>query len=216
MVIEGGAFSGSPPFFFYLPSPIFILLHQPLVQGFSIFRESEAVTLGDSFRIDLRRSDAALYHRHGGYQPAEPSVTDYNRWRPQVLLAPDAGQPQHLADVGPCIVLRGWCPTGDDVFHRKVLLPFLQPLVVGVQCFPGGPIAIGHRFELYKRLVGLLLARSLPAGGRAADVERVVVSDSSFHDVLMFDVFFFTTEYMEFHGVFLLGGCSCRGILTIP
>jgi hypothetical protein len=37
-------------------------------------------------------------------------------------------------------------------------------------------------------LVGLLLARSLPAVGRVADVERVVVSDSSFHDVLMFDV----------------------------
>ena len=187
MVIEGGAFSGSPPFFFYLPSPIFILLHQPLVQGLRMLRESESVAHADGFRINLRGRDAALYHRHGGYQPAKLSVAVHIRWRQQVLLASDAGQPQHLADVGPCIVLRGWCPTGDDVFHRKVFLSFLQPLVVGVQCFPGGPIAISHRFELYKRLVGLLLARSLPAVGRVADVERVVVSCSSCFHVMSFE-----------------------------
>ena len=77
--------------------------------------------------------------------------------------------------------------------------------VIGLQNLPCSSIAIGHGFKLYKWFVGLLLACSLPMRWWATDIERIVISDSSFHGFL----FFFTTEDTEFHGVFLFS-FSCH------
>ena len=69
----------------------------------------------------------------------------------------------------------------DDGFHAERLLLHEEAVEVRVERTPHSPISIGHGLELYKRFIVLLLGHALPTGVASADVERVVVSESSCH-----------------------------------
>ena len=77
----------------------------------------------------------------------------------------------------------------DDALYRKGLAMALEVLPVAFQYLPCGTITVGHRLELYEAGIGLLYPCTLPMVGRVADVERIVVSDSS-HVLLFFDEFY--------------------------
>lgn len=162
-----------------LPIPIFILALQPFLQLLAVGGEGQLVALGDGFGIYLGKGEAALDARHGGHHPAQSAVAGGVAGWEQPFVASDAGHHQHGADVGFGIVLHGWCPTADDVPHREVLAFRAEALVVALQDFPCRPIAVGHGLELDECAVGLSFAGALPTGGRAADIEGIVVSDSS-------------------------------------
>ena len=89
-------------------------------------------------------------------------------------------EPGHSADVGNVAfgVVLGWrCPSAYDLLNGT------QPVLVciGAEQAEGGSDAPFHGGELHKVGVGLLRPLPLPFGGCAADVQRVVVSDSSGH-----------------------------------
>ncbi len=90
-------------------------------------------------------------------------------------------EPGHSADVGNVAfgVVLGWrCPSAYDLLNGT------QSVLVGIgaEQAEGGSDAPFHGGELHKVGVGLLRPLPLPFGGCAADVQRVVVSDSSGHD----------------------------------
>ena len=90
-------------------------------------------------------------------------------------------EPGHSADVGNVAfgVVLGWrCPSAYDLLNgtQSVLVS------IGAEQAEGGSDAPFHGGELHKVGVGLLRPLPLPFGGCAADVQRVVVSDSSCHD----------------------------------
>ena len=89
-------------------------------------------------------------------------------------------EPGHSADVGNVafgVVLGWWCPSAYDLLYgtQSVLVS------IGAEQAEGGSDAPFHGGELHKVGVGLIRPLPLPFGGCAADVQRVVVSDSSGH-----------------------------------
>lgn len=99
-------------------------------------------------------------------------------------MTADSAETEHLTDIGfRVVVVLGRRPAADDVPHRKRLALHAEALVVGLKHLPGGTIAVGHTLELYKFFIFLLVRSTLPAVGRVSDIERVVVSDTSWFHV---------------------------------
>ena len=97
------------------------------------------------------------------------------------FVATQRGEPEDGGYIGVCVVFRRGCPSADDALHGEDGALLSEMLPIAFQYLPGCPVAVSHRLELYKTLVGLLHPHAFPAVGRVADVERVVISDSSFH-----------------------------------
>ena len=105
--------------------------------------------------------------------------------RKQLLFLSDACQLLDGADVGLGIVLRGWCPSVEDVPHVDGFLLGDEAVEVRVERAPCSALAIGHALDGDKLRVGLFFGHALPLGTGLAYVEWVVVSESSwFHGVL--------------------------------
>lgn len=132
------------------------------------------------FSVYLVGTGSGLHTSHGDEQSFQPFVSQRVVGREEDFLSPQASEQEHGADVafGVVVVLRR-CPPADDVSHGKGLpfLPEAQP--VGMKQFAGSPIAVSHAPELHEARVGLLYRHALPSAGGVADVEWVVVSDSS-------------------------------------
>jgi hypothetical protein len=69
----------------------------------------------------------------------------------------------------------------DDVVDGEQPLLCDEAVEVGEEYPLCRPVAVGQGGELYECSVGLFLAHALPAGIVQADIEWVVVSESSFH-----------------------------------
>ena len=100
-----------------------------------------------------------------------------------ILVTTQSAQFYHGLHIGLGIVFGGRCLASDDVSYIiRCPLP-TETKAVRVQYLPGSPIAVGHGLELDETLVGLCGGCSLPLVRRTTDVQRVVVSDSSwFHE----------------------------------
>ena len=98
----------------------------------------------------------------------------------------DAGEAEHGADVLLRVVLRRWRPSADDVRDGECPLLRDEAVEVRVERAPCSPIAVGHALELHETFVGLLFPSTLPLVGRVADVERVIVSKSSWYSHSLF------------------------------
>ena len=86
-----------------------------------------------------------------------------------------------MADVRLRVVLIRRCPSGDDVPHIIQQLLHSEVLPIRIQHLPCRAVSVRHRRELYEGFVRLLHPRPLPTVGRVADVERIIVSESSCH-----------------------------------
>jgi hypothetical protein len=69
----------------------------------------------------------------------------------------------------------------NNVLHRERLAKALEVLPIALQRLPGSSVTVGHTFKLHEATVRLLYPRTLPSVGRVADVERIVVTESSCH-----------------------------------
>ena len=152
------------------PVPILIPYHEVGIQLGLVFGEGQAIALEDGLIIYLLHRDAALHAGHGADELGEAVVAVHILGREKILLASDARNLKHRADVGFGVVLLGRCPAGDDVPHREHPTLRIETLVVGLQDAPGSPLAIGHCLELYKTLVCLFFRSTLPTVGRVTDV----------------------------------------------
>ena len=138
--------------------------------------EGQVVALPDGVVVYLMDGDATFYHRHGAEQAGELAQHVAHEGARKAFVSAQRGEPEHGAYVGGGIVLRRRGPTADDGFYRKGLACGAEVFPVALEQFPAGTVTVGHALELHERCVGLLGARTLPAVGRVADVERVVVS----------------------------------------
>ena len=92
------------------------------------------------------------------------------------LVGVDARQAAHVADVGLSLVLAGWRPFADDLTDG-VQAVFV---VVGAgEQVEGGAPTILKRLKLAERGILLLGSQPFPLILAAADVQRIIVSDSS-------------------------------------
>ena len=168
-----------------LPVPILVpvadvlegLLHGvPVTAVVPLAGEGEVVSLPHGLHVHLVHADAVLHAGHGGYQPGGLVQVVCGERTRDALVPSQCREAHHGADVALRVVLGGRGPSGDDV-AQCVGHPSpgeVQPVVV--QNLPGGAVSVGHRTELHEALVGLCYGCSLPSVGRAADVQRVVVS----------------------------------------
>ena len=132
------------------------------------------------FSVYLVGTGSGLHASHGDEQPFQPWVSVGIVGREEFFVTAQSAEQKHGADVvfGVVVVLR-WGPPADDGPHGKGF-PFLpEPLPVGLQQFAGGTVSVSHAPELDEARVGLLFRHALPSAGGVADVEWVVVSDSS-------------------------------------
>ena len=93
---------------------------------------------GNGFIIDVHTT----FHAGHGFHQSCPVFLS------QALVAPEAGELAYMADVGGGVVLRGRCPTVDDVPDAA------QPVLIGIgaqeaECGTQAPL---HTFKLTKAL----------------------------------------------------------------
>ena len=185
---------GLPTLFLPLPVAIFIphqqLLHRLEVEFFggrlcpcqrALAGEGEVESLADGSGVDILVGDAALYGGHRSEQSFQSRDVHPTRRLRQVLLASQARQAKHGADVGLRVVLGGWRPSADDGGCVERLTDGVEVFPIRLQCFPRGTITVCHSLELHECRVCLLHPGSLPSVFGVTDVERVVVSYSSCH-----------------------------------
>lgn len=147
-------------------------------------RPSQIIPLPDSIHIHLLHRDTVLHASHGGYeagcflQAFEVAVAVGAR---DILIATQARKTHHSLYISLGIVFGRGCPAGNDGTHIVRHVFAAETQVVRIEQLPYGAIAILHRFKLYKRRIGLCSGCSLPLVIRVADVERIVVTDSSCH-----------------------------------
>ena len=176
---------------FILPVPVLVPYQHIFCQGVvgwrlcpgvrALARKSQSVARAYGLQVHLLVGHAALHGSHGRHQLNQSSGIHAARGLRQMLVPAQAGEPEHGVYVSLRVVLGGWCPSGNDVLHVVALPGSVEMLPVRFQYPPCRPVSVGHGLELYKTLVGLLLAHALPSVGRPTDIERVVVSDSSCH-----------------------------------
>ena len=144
--------------------------------------KGQVVALPDGVQVHFLVGDAALHHGHGGHEAGKLVEHIAGEGSRQMLVASQRGEPEHGLHIRIGVVLRGGCPPADDALYGEGLALAVEVFPVALQHFPRGTVAVGHRLELYEATVFLLHPCTLPTVGRVADVERIVVTDSSaFH-----------------------------------
>ena len=180
------------PSSFFLPIPIFIQEKQVFIRQFSfedglcpgiytLAGKGQSESITDGFQVHFLVGDATLHRSHSGYQLHEAFRIHPSRRLRKILITTEAREFQNRMDISLCIVLRGRCPSMDDVHYIVRLLGAMKIFPIRLQYLPCRPITVCQRFELHETRVCLLYPCSLPPVRRPADVERIVVSDSSVH-----------------------------------
>ena len=143
--------------------------------------EGQVVTLPDGALAHPVVGHAAFDGGHRTEKAHELVDGNAHEGARKEFVATQRGEPEDGGYIGVCVVFRRGCPSADDRPHSEGLAEGLVMLPIAFEGLPGGTVAVGHTLELYETFVGLLGTRTLPAVGRVADVERIVVADSSGH-----------------------------------